>query len=216
MPQPLQPPPPVSSARKLPRRPRVGRTAADWLLLWTEGHFKEISLSKSSFFCDALECERTHGELPHYFPPFQIILFKLFEIFIFKIGYDKLDISKVFYFFYFRRKNNGNIKKIMLGFGLFFAFFKASQFDASIQTQNPTKAEVKGKNCFPSDLNSLLHHKHPYRSFIFECTLSAVGWGCCQSPSRCHWLRSVRQKSSWRHLLPWKKKRERKTPSPPV
>lgn len=28
----------------------------------------------------------------------------------------------------------------------------------------------------------------------YQCVLSAVGWGCCQSPSRCHWLKTVRQK----------------------
>lgn len=45
-------------------------------------------------------------------------------------------------------------------------------------------------------------------AFIYyQCTLSAVGWGCCQSPSRCHWLRTVRQISSWRHLFPRKKKK---------
>lgn len=47
----------------------------------------------------------------------------------------------------------------------------------------------------------------------YQSTLSAVGWGCCQSPSRCHWLRTVRQKKSiWRHLFPIKKE---KNPHPP-
>lgn len=42
----------------------------------------------------------------------------------------------------------------------------------------------------------------------YQCALSAVGWGCCQSPSRCHWLKTVRQKkSSWRHLFPRKEKK---------
>lgn len=36
------------------------------------------------------------------------------------------------------------------------------------------------------------------------------GMGCCHSPSRCHWLRTVRQKSSWRHLFPREEKKGKK------
>lgn len=55
----------------------------------------------------------------------------------------------------------------------------------------------------------------------YQCALLCGGMGCCQSPSRCHWLRTVRQKKSiWRHLFPIKKRRGggvegEKNPHPP-
>lgn len=85
---------------------------------------------------------------------------------------------------------------------------------------NTMKKEIK------TSLNALflcfklLFPSSTFTQFIYhQCSLSVVGWGCCQSPSCCHWLRSVRQKkkSSWRHLFSWRrKKKERKKPSPPV
>ena len=48
----------------------------------------------------------------------------------------------------------------------------------------------------------------------YQCALSAVGWGCCQSPSRCHWLRTVRQKKKKKVAgdicFPEKKKKKEK------
>lgn len=37
-----------------------------------------------------------------------------------------------------------------------------------------------------------------------------MGWGCCQSPSRCHWLRTVRQKKYLETFVSHKKRREGK------
>lgn len=38
--------------------------------------------------------------------------------------------------------------------------------------------------------------------------LRGVGWGCCQSPPRCHWLKTVRQKKSYLETFVSHKKRK--------
>lgn len=44
--------------------------------------------------------------------------------------------------------------------------------------------------------------------------LRGVGWGCCQSPPRCHWLKTVRQKKK-SYLETFVSHKKKKSPHPP-